>query len=68
MKPVIGIVGRITLVDGNVRNAVTDSVRRAIIGAGGIPFFLILPPQNIDYYHLKGNEVPPMTEEEKKRC
>lgn len=64
MKPVIGIVGRITLVDGNVRNAVTDSERRAIIGAGGIPF-LILPPQNIDYYHLKGNEVPPMTEEEK---
>lgn len=64
MKPVIGIVSRITLVDGNVRNAVTDSMRRAIIGAGGIPF-LILPPQNIDYYHLKGNEVLPMTTEEK---
>ena len=64
MKPVIGIVGRIIFVDGNVRNAVTDSIRRAIIRAGGIPF-LILPPQNIDYYHLQGNDVSPMTEEEK---
>lgn len=64
MKPIIGIIGRVEEVDDNVRIIVTDAIRRMIIRYGGIPI-LILPVQNIDYYHTLGSDVLPMTNKEK---
>ena len=64
MKPIIGIVGRVEAADDNVRIIATDAMRRTIIRYGGIPI-LILPVQDIDYFHTLGSNVLPMNQEEK---
>lgn len=65
MKPIIGIVGRpgIDECDASVIS-IMDNYRQAVIKAGGIPI-LILPPQTVDYWYTKNQEIKNLTEEEK---
>lgn len=62
---IIGIVGRPSISRFNKTNIeVFDSYRNAIIKSGGIPI-VILPPQNIEYYNNKLEEILPLTNKEK---
>ena len=48
-RPIIGIIGRPNkIMSGYSVMSVNDTLRSAIIKAGGNPI-MILPPQNVDY-------------------
>jgi CTP synthase (UTP-ammonia lyase) len=65
MKPIIGIPLRS---DKDERDRpleyLFDSVRRSVIKSGGLVLPLS-PPQDVDYIFVKGNELPPLTDDEK---
>lgn len=64
-KPVIGILMRCDEDYETKRpiQYVFESIRRAVIKGGGIPF-LICPPKDIDYFYTRGSEFPDFTDEE----
>lgn len=63
---IIGIVGRPgELKTTKLNIGVLENYRKAIIKSGGVPI-LILPPQDIDYYDKSLEEIPSLTQEEKK--
>ena len=63
---IIGIVGRPgELKTTKLNIGVLENYRKAIIKSGGVPI-LILPPQDIDYYNKSLEEIPSLTDEEKK--
>lgn len=67
MRPLIGIVMRcskLRINDNNVQYSF-DFLRRAIIQAGGEPFYLT-PPIDVDYDDTKYDEFKDITDEEKK--
>lgn len=64
-KPIIGIVGRPNkIMSGYSVMSVNETLREAIIRAGGIPI-IILPPQNVDYEESKPKLMERLTDEEK---
>ncbi len=67
MKPLIGIMPRCYVYDIDYKDIqyTFEFVRNTIIEAGGEPFFLT-PPQDVSYYSTRSNEIPELTEEEKR--
>lgn len=67
MRPIIGVPLRSEVdSEGKCLEYIYDMVRRAIIKANGEVLPLV-PIQDIDYFKTKGNEIPKLTEDEKKR-
>ena len=67
MRPVIGIVARSEENEnGSSMLYVFEAVRQSIINCGGEPF-LLLPPQDLDYYKTRNKDYPEFTIEEEKR-
>lgn len=65
MKPIIGIIGRPAVDEcGASVIAIMDTYRKAIIKSGGIPL-IILPPQTIDYWNTKNQDISELTIDEK---
>ncbi len=64
-RPIIGIIGRPNIImSGYSVMSVNDTLRSAIINAGGNPI-MILPPQNVDYEEAQPRLMERLTEEEK---
>ena len=65
MKPIIGIPLRSDM-DEEKRNYlyIFDKVKNSIIKMNAIPFPL-MPPQNVEYFNTRFDEMPELTEEEK---
>ena len=62
---IIGIVSRPNISkQGRCNTMVLEDMRKAVIEFNGIPIS-ILPPQNIDYFDKKLDEIPPLTNKEK---
>jgi len=62
---IIGIVSRPNISEqGRCNTMVLDDMRKAVIEFGAVPIS-ILPPQNIDYFDKKLNEIPPLTNKDK---
>lgn len=67
MRPIIGVPLRSEVdSEGKCLEYIYDMVRRAIIKANG-EVLTLAPIQDIDYFKAKGNEIPKLTEDEKKR-
>lgn len=67
MRPIIGVPLRSEVdSEGKCLEYIYDMVRRAIIKANG-EVLPLAPIQDIDYFKAKGNEIPKLTEDEKKR-
>lgn len=67
MNPIIGVPLRSEKnKEGKCIEYIFDMVRRGITKAGG-EVLAITPPQDINYYEVKGNLHPPLTEKEKIR-
>ena len=64
MKPIIGIISRVSYPGGTKELCIEEEYRNAIIKSGGNPI-LILPPQEVDYTSLRYNDQEELTEEEK---
>lgn len=64
MKPIIGIIGRVDIDEDHYQMFCSyEKLRRAIQTVGGVPI-LLLPTQQVDYYHLSNHEIEELTEEE----
>ena len=62
---IIGIVSRPNISkQGRCNTMVLEDMRKAVIEFGAVPIS-ILPPQNIDYFDKKLDEIPPLTDKEK---
>ncbi len=64
MKPIIGIVSRVSYPGGTKELCVEEDYRNTIIKYGGNPI-MILPPQEIDYTSERYNDQGELTEKEK---
>ena len=62
---IVGIVSRPNISkQGRSNTMVLDDMRKAVIEFGAVPIS-ILPPQNIEYFDKKLDEIPPLTDKEK---
>lgn len=64
-KTIIGIIGRSFSKNGESVIEVNDDYRLAIVKADGVPI-IIVPPNNFNYGEETFNDIPKLTEEDKK--